>query len=158
MTGEPLRAEVVARVAARYPGRWSQGWARGKIGGDPVYRAVLALLPEAGTLVDLGCGEGYLLALARELRPGLDLVGLDHDPRRLALARAALDGEARVRLRQGTVTVTGVRSPWSVVAVQDAAYGEASALWSAADAAGFCRVFAVGQVLHARAAERGGRP
>ncbi len=76
----------------------------------------------------------------------------------IASSQARVSGEARVRLRQGTVTVTGVRSPWSVVAVQDAAYGEASALWSAADAAGFCRVFAVGQLLHARAAAQGRQP
>ncbi len=113
-----LDPAVVARVAARYPGRWNQGWARGKVAGDPVYRAVLALLPEAGTLVDLGCGEGYLLALARERRPGLDLVGLDHDERRLALARAALEGEARVRLEGGDAREAGL-PPADVLACLD---------------------------------------
>lgn len=83
---------LVDRAAERYrpAGRWAYGFARGKMSGDPVYAQVLDLLPAAGTLVDVGCGEGYLLALVREARPALHLVGLDHDPRRVGLARRAL--------------------------------------------------------------------
>jgi SAM-dependent methyltransferase len=91
-------AALVASASGRYPGRWAQGWARGKMSSDPVYRAVLERLHPRGTLVDVGCGEGYLLALARLAMPEVDLVGLDHDERRLALARAALQDDERVRL------------------------------------------------------------
>jgi SAM-dependent methyltransferase len=93
----------VEQAAARYrpAGRVAHGFAKGKMSGDPAYATVLERLPEQGTLLDVGCGEGYLLALARAQRPGLALVGVDHDERRVALARQALAREPRVELLVG---------------------------------------------------------
>jgi SAM-dependent methyltransferase len=51
--------------------------------------------------LDVGCGEGYLLALVRAARSELTLVGIDHDERRVDLARRALDGEPSVELHVG---------------------------------------------------------
>ncbi|MCO4747468.1 MAG: class I SAM-dependent methyltransferase [Proteobacteria bacterium] len=70
--------------------RMAEGFAKGKMKGDPVYAAVLSHLPAQGSLVDVGCGEGYLLALAAEVG-ATPLYGLDHDERRLSQGRAALD-------------------------------------------------------------------
>jgi len=96
-------AEAVRRASSRYrrAGRWAEGFARGKMSRDPVYAAVLAQVPEEGTLVDVGCGEGYLLALIREVRPALRLVGLDHDRRRVEVGRLALTDEPSVEIRVG---------------------------------------------------------
>ena len=69
----------------------------------------------------------------------------------LASSQQRVTGEVRVVLRQGSVSVTGVRSAYSMAAVQDAAYGEGTGLWSGADARGFTTVFGVSQVLAARA-------
>src|SRR3990172_3354857 len=45
-------------------------FARAKLRHDPVYRAVVAsgLLPQQGHLVDVGCGQGLLLALVAQAR------------------------------------------------------------------------------------------
>lgn len=61
-----------------------------------------------------------------------------------------VSGEVRVALARGVVTVQGVRSPHSLVAVADATYGETQALWDARDAAGFCRLYGLqGRLAHA---------
>lgn len=87
-----MELTTLEAAAARYAaqGRVALGFARGKMSGDPVYAAVLARMPSRGTLLDVGCGEGYLLALTAESRPAVRLVGLDHDPARVEGARRAL--------------------------------------------------------------------
>jgi SAM-dependent methyltransferase len=51
-------------------GRYAYHFVRGKLRYDPVYRAILknGLLPNAGRLIDLGCGLGVLSALLTEAR------------------------------------------------------------------------------------------
>lgn len=82
-----------AAVARYVPlGKFAEGFARGKMKGDPAYAAVLAYLEPQMTLLDVGCAEGYLLALAAETVGELTLIGFDHDQRRLAQAEIALAG------------------------------------------------------------------
>ncbi|HLQ11878.1 MAG TPA: methyltransferase domain-containing protein [Steroidobacteraceae bacterium] len=57
----------LARIAAdryRPSGRFAHYFARGKLGRDPVFAALLArgLIPEDARLLDLGCGQGLLAA------------------------------------------------------------------------------------------------
>jgi SAM-dependent methyltransferase len=75
---EPFWVEA---AAGRYAGsgRFHQGFVRGKLRGDPVYGTLVhgGFLPESGTLVDLGCGRGILLAALHETGHALDLVGIE---------------------------------------------------------------------------------
>jgi hypothetical protein len=62
------RAESLLEEAVRLYGsapRFDRHFARAKLRRDPVYLAVLrgGWLPDRGTLLDLGCGRGLLLAL-----------------------------------------------------------------------------------------------
>jgi len=56
---------AVHRYAAS--GRFAMGMARGKIARDPVYRALLERgIDRSGSVTDLGCGRGLVLALILE--------------------------------------------------------------------------------------------
>lgn len=57
---------------------------------------------ELGRLVDLGTGTGRMLELFAPA--ARHAIGVDRSPEMLRLARAKLDGQARVELRQGDVT------------------------------------------------------
>jgi 2-polyprenyl-3-methyl-5-hydroxy-6-metoxy-1,4-benzoquinol methylase len=48
----------------RAAGRFAYHFARGKLGGDPIFRELLrrGLLPAQGSILDLGCGQGSLFA------------------------------------------------------------------------------------------------
>lgn len=103
-------------AAARpYLGADASAWwfARGKLRFDPVFFALLqrGYLPDRGTLLDLGCGQGLLLALlvaARDQfrrgqwspdRPpplNLTLQGIELDPNRASMAQRALVNQAQV--------------------------------------------------------------
>ena len=63
-------------------------------------------------------------------------------------------GEVRLKLRQGRVQVLGVRSPYSMMTVQQSTYGEHTSLWSGEDAKGFSKIHGTSQWLSALA----GRP
>ena len=103
-------------TADRYVGASIIAWefARGKLHGDPVYRAALCggLLPSGGTLLDIGCGQGLMLALLAEARRAVDagrwpaslpapprfdrMIGIELRPRVAASARRALGDEAEI--------------------------------------------------------------
>jgi argininosuccinate synthase len=68
----------------------------------------------------------------------------------IASSQATATGEARLRLRAGRFDVTGVKSPYSMVAGA-ATYGETTRLWSGAEAAGFAKLHALPMTLAARA-------
>jgi argininosuccinate synthase len=60
-------------------------------------------------------------------------------------------GEVKLLFRPGALFVEGVVSPHSLMKVSRGRYGETAGEWSAADAAGLCRLAALPGLLHARA-------
>jgi uncharacterized protein (DUF2062 family)/2-polyprenyl-3-methyl-5-hydroxy-6-metoxy-1,4-benzoquinol methylase len=105
-SGDEWFAELVRRASDRYIATSVTAWefGRGKLRGDPLYRRVLAdgVLPPGGTLVDVGCGQGLMLALLIEAAdasrgPAYDaLIGIETRPRIAAIARQALGGRAAI--------------------------------------------------------------
>lgn len=107
---------LVCHAAERYVEASITAWefARGKLHGDPLYRYTLCggWLPSGGTLLDVGCGHGLMLALLAEATrmshagawppewrppPQFDrMVGIEQRPRRARLARQALGADAEI--------------------------------------------------------------
>jgi len=61
-----LRQRLVDLASERYraAGRFAYHFARGKLGGDPMFLALLerGLIPDNARILDLGCGQGLLAA------------------------------------------------------------------------------------------------
>jgi uncharacterized protein (DUF2062 family)/2-polyprenyl-3-methyl-5-hydroxy-6-metoxy-1,4-benzoquinol methylase len=103
---DPLFDSLAGAAADRYATTSITAWefARGKLRGDPVYRDVLlgGWLPYGGRLLDIGCGQGLMLALLAEAQrvDGLlhfeRLVGVELRSHRARLARAALGSDAEI--------------------------------------------------------------
>ena len=98
-------------------GRYARHFARGKLRHDPVFFALLrrGLLPDRGRLLDLGCGQGILMALlaaaTQQVRAGrwpegwpappsrLEMHGIELREAQVRIARQALGNTATVELR-----------------------------------------------------------
>ncbi|MEN3337080.1 MAG: hypothetical protein V7647_756 [Acidobacteriota bacterium] len=111
---DPAFAALVSRAADRYVSTSITAWefARAKLRGDPIYRHVLLQGSALGgqTLVDIGCGQGLMLALLVEAATAADsgtwtgpppprferLVGIETRAGVARLARTALAGDAEI--------------------------------------------------------------
>jgi uncharacterized protein (DUF2062 family) len=112
---DPRVASLVAAAAERYLPAGIAAWelANGKLQMDPVYVQVLAdgVLPQEGTLLDIGCGQGLMLSMLATARAeyllgnwpdwpppplSLSLVGIELRARVARRARAALEGAATI--------------------------------------------------------------
>ena len=105
MTAGPLRLSPLGRrVLSRYRGAGvgTRLFLNARWRWTP-YERIAAKLPTSGTILDLGAGHG-LLSLALCLsEPGRTVLGLDHDPRRTALARAAGGDVPNVEFESGSL-------------------------------------------------------
>jgi SAM-dependent methyltransferase len=137
MSLDPAFQLLVETAAARYrpAGRSFYHFARGKLGRDPVFRALLlqGLIPSFTRLTDLGCGQGVLLALLAAAedpkvraqwprgRPRLPrgVVGTGVDLRGDAVRAAKLAlGVTATRVQHGDIR-TYVLPPSDVVTILD---------------------------------------
>ena len=68
----------------------------------------------------------------------------------IASSQERVEGDTRVRLAPGHFQVEGVRSPYSLMDVSVARYGESNALWTGEEARAFAKLAAVPALLAAR--------
>ncbi len=69
----------------------------------------------------------------------------------LASSQSRVTGRVTLQFRAGSVFVTGVESPYSLLAATRGVYGEAAGEWSAADALGYAKILSLPGLLQARA-------
>ena len=66
LSPDALRQRLLDRASAPYraSGKFGYHFARGKLGGDPMFLALLqrGLIPDRSRILDLGCGQGLLAA------------------------------------------------------------------------------------------------
>lgn len=114
------QAKALCEAATRpyiAAGKYAWHFARGKLRHDPVFFSVLrrGLLPDRGSLLDLGCGQGVLLSLIRAAKEqyqaglwprdwlppplNLGLRGIDLSVGRVQVARRALGDSVQVDQR-----------------------------------------------------------
>jgi argininosuccinate synthase len=66
-----------------------------------------------------------------------------------------VEGEVRVKLYKGTLTIDGVKSPYSMMDASVATYGETQTLWDGRDADGFTKIYGLqGRLAKAAAGEK----
>lgn len=74
---------LIAEASAPYraAGRFAWHFARGKLAFDPVFPALLSLglVPDQARILDLGCGQGLLLALLTAARDRFESGGWPAD-------------------------------------------------------------------------------
>jgi argininosuccinate synthase len=70
----------------------------------------------------------------------------------LLSSQARVSGRVRFTLRPGNLFITGVDSPYSLLAATRGIYGEAAGEWTAQDALGYSRIMALSGSLQTRAA------
>jgi SAM-dependent methyltransferase len=124
---DALFLDLVREASDRYITASITAWefARGKLRGDPLYRATVcgALLPSGGTLVDIGCGGGLTLAMLAEARtryregrwpatwnppPRFDrMIGIETRARPAAMAKEVLGSDASVVHGDASTTDVG---------------------------------------------------
>jgi SAM-dependent methyltransferase len=145
MIAAALPAELLdaARAPYRTVGRFAYEFARGKLAGDPAYRAILerGLLQGRRQLLDLGCGLGLLAALLRAAERcsqdgrwpsgwpapprGMSIRGIELMPRTVERARRALGAAAEIV--QGDIRVAAFGAADAVVILDVLHYIEAGA-------------------------------
>lgn len=128
---DPAFTGLVKEASDRYLASGVTAWefARGKLRSDPAYRQVVTggLLPTRGTLLDVGCGQGLLLAVIAAARHAgragtwpaewapaptdLELTGVELRPRIARIAAETLGPDAAIHqadvrtLQPASVTV-----------------------------------------------------
>jgi 1-acyl-sn-glycerol-3-phosphate acyltransferase len=83
-SGRAFRHNLLARY--NYLGSWVESYVRWKIRLDPVVRNIDGLVPENGTVLDLGCGYGLLSNLLAHKSLGRDVLGVDFDAGKIRVA------------------------------------------------------------------------
>jgi SAM-dependent methyltransferase len=108
MTADPRRRLVEATAAPyRAAGLYAWHFARGKLGGDPVFCAILrdGLIPASADVLDLGCGQGllagWLSAASRAYADGEWPAGWAAPPRLVGYRGIELTAKDVARARTG---------------------------------------------------------
>lgn len=115
-----MNVSDAAWVAGRYAGSLAAIHAFVRVLTCP-FDTVIAELPDAGSVLDVGCGHGVLGVLARRDRPRLSIAGIDLDKSKVAAARRAGEDATCVD-EAGLVAAIRGNSRWAAITIVDVLY------------------------------------
>lgn len=78
--------------------------------------------PERGTVLDLGCGNGFFSSLLKLGSPRRTVVGMDLDPRKIAQARRLETRLGGLSFAEGNITEAAYPGPVDIVSLIDVLY------------------------------------
>ncbi len=99
-TDPPLDPRLIDTATARYraAGRFAYHFARGKLGRDPAFAAIMgrSWIPPGSRVLDLGCGQGLLASLLLAAGRRCSVRGIELMPADAQRAREALGDAAEI--------------------------------------------------------------
>jgi 2-polyprenyl-3-methyl-5-hydroxy-6-metoxy-1,4-benzoquinol methylase len=106
-----MRSEAVHSVIRAYDDWIVRAYCWGRFGilRQRFLDEIGQYLPERGRVLDVGCGFGLFSLYYASVRSGLTLEGLDRNPRRIAMARAAAARLGLTNVRYEVGDATGFR-------------------------------------------------
>lgn len=70
-------------------------------------------------------------------------------------SQKTVTGEVRIKLFKGNIITEGYKSPFSLMSLDVATYGEKNILWTGKEAAGFCKIYGLQSILAHKAYKLG---
>lgn len=70
-------------------------------------------------------------------------------------SQKCVTGEVRIKLFKGNIITEGYKSPYSLMSLDVATYGEKNVLWTGKEAAGFCKIYGLQSILAHKAYKLG---
>jgi 2-polyprenyl-3-methyl-5-hydroxy-6-metoxy-1,4-benzoquinol methylase len=87
------------------------------------FQQLVDYLPTQGSLLDLGCGHGLFLALAKQKHPALQVIGLDLSEEKIAAARKAFSASGYTILHMDVQNAADLYEPSvDVISIIDVLY------------------------------------
>ncbi len=104
---------------------------RGRLASAPLVE--VALRVPGGSVLDVGCGHGVLMAAIAHSRPGCRILGIDPDERKIRWARQAFADVPGVALRVATIEEVAPDEvgPLDVITIADVLYLLPVTRWAA---------------------------
>lgn len=108
---EPQLVQQLIRINREFYTAFASTFAESRSLAQPSLQRVLAHVPPAGRVLDVGCGHGRVAHLLDRDRPGASYVGLDLSPRLIQLAQESTASLARVEVAFDVADLT--RPGWA---------------------------------------------
>lgn len=87
-----------------YKGPVLEWYMRIKVRLEKNYQLFHQLLPEQGTILDIGCGYGFMSYMLHFVSPARDITGIDYDEQKIATANHCFSRDEHIRFFHADVT------------------------------------------------------